>query len=210
LLASLFGIQPYESPHSFERFAVLHEEFLEDCEPEVLASYRQSIEELKSLGLTPTIINASRWHDSREIFAPIQASEAAKIHAGHFAHFEPSIRERLAWGASLRDEELASLRQRHVEFRSRMDALLDEHQLLLMPCAPVTKLEAGADHSQTRARLLRYTTPVSLAGMPVVTLPYLRNGQPAGGMQLVAARQADARLVALAARLGEDRRCATL
>jgi Asp-tRNA(Asn)/Glu-tRNA(Gln) amidotransferase A subunit family amidase len=87
-----------------------------------------------------------------------------------------------------------------------MDILLTKHQLLLMPCAPVVKLEAGADHSQTRTRLLRYTTPVSLAGMPAITLPYLKEGKPAGGMQLVAAHEDDARLLALAARLSAQRK----
>jgi aspartyl-tRNA(Asn)/glutamyl-tRNA(Gln) amidotransferase subunit A len=60
----------------------------------------------------------------------------------------------------------------------------------------VAKLPAGADHSQTRAQLLRYTTPFSLAGVPVVTVPC-----PAGGMQLAAARGADEGLLDFAAQL---------
>ena len=205
LLAAPFSIQSSKS-HGYTRFAVIHEAFLHDCDPEVLTSYQQSIEELQSLGLTSETIDVSWWHDSREIFAPIQASEAAKIHSGHFSHIDPFIRERLEWGASLTTEELASLRRRHSEFAHRMDVLLTEHQLLLMPCAPVPKLPAGADHSQTRTRLLRYTTPVSLAGMPAITLPYTRNNQPAGGMQLVAAHEDDLRLLALAAKIGASRR----
>ena len=86
-----------------------------------------------------------------------------------------------------------------------MDALLHEHELLLLPAAPVAKLVAGADHSQTRTRLLRYTTPASLSGMPAVTIPYLENERPAGGMQLVAAREDDARLLAIAASIGAAR-----
>ena len=209
LLASLFDIQVFGNTRLATGFAIIPESFLHDCEPEVLISYQQSIAELESIGLTVHTIDVSWWNDSREIFAPIQASEAARIHAGHFAHFEPSIRERLEWGASLTDAEIASLRTLHAEFKHRMDVLLTEHQLLLMPCAPVVKLPAGADHSQTRARLLRYTTPVSLAGMPALTIPYLRNNQPAGGMQLVAAHEDDARLLALAAKIGAARRTAS-
>ena len=67
--------------------------------------------------------------------------------------------------------KIASLRRRHAEFRARMDELFAEHQLLLLPCAPVARLAAGADHSQTRPRLLRYTTPFSLAGVPAVAIP---------------------------------------
>jgi aspartyl-tRNA(Asn)/glutamyl-tRNA(Gln) amidotransferase subunit A len=206
LLASLFGVKVYGNMRLPTGFAVVDEAILHDCEAEVLDSYRRSIEELESLGLTATTIDVSWWSDSREIFAPIQASEAARIHQGNYAHFEPSIRERLEWGASLSASEIAALRQRHAAFKHRMELLLTEHQLLLMPCAPVTKLPAGADHSQTRARLLRYTTPVSLAGMPAITIPYLNNGKPAGGMQLVAAHEDDARLLAIAEKLGAQRR----
>jgi Asp-tRNA(Asn)/Glu-tRNA(Gln) amidotransferase A subunit family amidase len=53
---------------------------------------------------------------------------------------------------------------------------------------------AGADHSTTRARILRYTSPMSLAGSPVVALP-----STAGGLQLVGRLGADAELLALSA-----------
>jgi len=66
---------------------------------------------------------------------------------------------------------------------------------LLLPASPVAHLDAGADHSQTRGRLLRYTTPFSLAGVPVVTLP-----RSVGGMQLAAARGADEALLKFVAR----------
>jgi aspartyl-tRNA(Asn)/glutamyl-tRNA(Gln) amidotransferase subunit A len=80
-----------------------------------------------------------------------------------------------------------------------MDALLVEHDYLILPCAPVSRLTVGADHSGARAQILRYTTPISLSGMPVIALPAAdRDG---AGVQLVAARGADAQLVAYAARL---------
>jgi len=208
LLGSIFGQTDAAGLERPKTFAVIADSFLEDCDPTVVASLRCCIGELEALGLTPTTVSVDWWSDSREIFAPIQASEAARYHRGHFAHFEPSIRERLEWGASLSFDAVAALRLRHAAFRDRMDALLAQHQLLLMPAAPVTKLAAGADHSQTRARLLRYTTPVSLAGMPAVTIPFLDQGRPAGGMQLVAAREDDARLLAIAAQLGANRKSA--
>jgi aspartyl-tRNA(Asn)/glutamyl-tRNA(Gln) amidotransferase subunit A len=81
-----------------------------------------------------------------------------------------------------------------------MDALLATHDLLLLPASPVSRLPAGADHSKTRSRLLRYTTPFSLAGVPVVTIPCAHSG-----MQLAAARGNDEALLRLAARLGASR-----
>jgi aspartyl-tRNA(Asn)/glutamyl-tRNA(Gln) amidotransferase subunit A len=155
-----------------------------------------TVRTLEALGLRGEQIDAGWWADSFEIFAPIQASEAARIHAGHFDCFEPAIRERLEWGASIGQAEIAALRQRHEAFRDRMDELLARHQLILLPALPVTRLAAGADHSKTRARLLRYTTPFSLAGVPVVTIPCA-----IGGMQLAAARGCDESLLQLAAQV---------
>ena len=125
-------------------------------------------------------IDPAWWMESVEIFAPLQASEAAEIHAGNFDRFEPAIRDRLKWGASLTPDEIAALRRRHVDFRARMDDLFAAHELILLPCAPVARLEAGADHSQTRPRLLRYTAPFSLAGMPASRHP-LRTRRHATG-----------------------------
>jgi Asp-tRNA(Asn)/Glu-tRNA(Gln) amidotransferase A subunit family amidase len=206
LLGSIFGPTDSSRVNLPTRFAVIDDAFLEDCEPEIVANLHNCVAELEALGLISTTVHIDWWSDSREIFAPIQASEAAQYHRGHFAHFEPSIRERLEWGASLSHDVVIALRQRHAAFRDRMDALLAEHELLLMPAAPVAKLPAGADHSQTRARLLRYTTPVSLSGMPAVTVPFLDAQRPSGGMQLAAAREDDTRLLAIAARLGLRRK----
>jgi aspartyl-tRNA(Asn)/glutamyl-tRNA(Gln) amidotransferase subunit A len=206
LLGSIFGPTEPSSTHTPKTFAIISNDFLHDCEPAVIESLRQCRAELEALGLESRTIDVAWWSDSREIFAPIQASEAARIHAGNYSHFEPSIRERLEWGASLSSGAIATLRQRHAAFRDRMDILLSQHQLLLMPASPVVQLTAGADHSQTRARLLRYTTPASLAGMPAVTIPFLAGSKPAGGMQLVAAREDDARLLALSAQLGTQRK----
>ena len=206
LLGSIFGPTDAIGLKLPTRFAVIDGAFLEDCEPEIVANLHRCVAELEALGLESTTVAIDWWSDSREIFAPIQASEAARYHHGHFAHFESSIRERLEWGASLSHDAVAALRQRHAAFSNRMDALLVEHELLLMPASPVAKLPAGTDHSQTRARLLRYTTPVSLAGMPAVTIPFLDNDRPSGGMQLAAAREDDARLLAIAAQLGQRRK----
>jgi Asp-tRNA(Asn)/Glu-tRNA(Gln) amidotransferase A subunit family amidase len=158
---------------------------------------------LEGLGLKGTHVDASWWAESFEIFAPIQAWEAARIHAGHFDRFEASIRERLGWGASIGEAEIGELRGRHAAFRDHLDALLATHEVLLLPAAPVARLAVGADHSKTRARLLRYTTPLSLAGVPAVTIPCA-----AGGVQMAAARGYDEGLLSLAARLGASRNAA--
>jgi aspartyl-tRNA(Asn)/glutamyl-tRNA(Gln) amidotransferase subunit A len=200
-LAEPFAVSKPAPIRAFTRFAFLDDTFLHDCEPAILDSFHQTIRDLEALGLEAHSINPEWWRESAEIFAPIQASEAARLHTGYFEHFEPAIRERLQWGASLTSEEVAALRKRHAEFRVRMDELFAQHELILLPSAPVVTLEAGTDHSKTRARLLRYTTPFSLAGVPTIAIPC-----PAGGMQLAAASDCDESLLGFAAKIGESRK----
>jgi aspartyl-tRNA(Asn)/glutamyl-tRNA(Gln) amidotransferase subunit A len=204
LLGGLLAPAERGRTEAYTRFAVVDDDFLDDCDPRIVACLYATVRELESLGLRVSRIDASWWADCFRILASIQAWEAARIHAGHFEQIESSIRERLEWGARIQPEEIAALGQRHQAFRERVDGLMAEHELLLLPASPLARLDAGVDHSQTRARILRYTAPFSLAGVPVVTIPC----NP-GGMQLAAARGFDRPLLDLAARLGASRKSNT-
>ena len=193
LAAALLDVPQVAAPRGVS-IAVVGEAFLHDCEPAVLAVYRARQQALQAGGATLHPFDPDFWTDAREIFLGIQGHEASALHQGHFDRFEPQIAERLAWGASLSSAVIEDLRTRHAAFRARMDALLAEHDFLLLPCAPMSALPAGADHSATRMKILRYTTPASLAGTPVVALT-----APGGGVQLIAARGSDAKLLAFAA-----------
>jgi aspartyl-tRNA(Asn)/glutamyl-tRNA(Gln) amidotransferase subunit A len=200
LLANLFAPPPTSPAVPFTRFAFVDDAFLDDCEPAIIASLHTTLRELEALGLTSTCIDVSWWADTFAILAPIQASEAARLHFRHFDHFEPSIRDRLKWGESLPDAEIVAFRQRHQAFRERMDEVFAQHQLVLLPASPVTRLPAGHDQTQTRPRLIRYTSPFSLTGSPVITIPCA-----AGGMQLSSAPGSDQSLLQLAATLAARR-----
>src|SRR6201999_1233095 len=143
---------------------------------------------LTTHGATLTSFDTAFWSDSSEIYSSIQASEAAVIHRGNFQHFEPVIAQRLAWGASFTPAQLDTFRQRLGRFRSQMSALFEGFDFLILPGAPVNKLYAGHDHTESRKSLLRYTTPASLSGLPVVILPGEHLDAPFGtGVQLLAA-----------------------
>ena len=183
------------------RIGVVDTAFLHDADPQVLQEFEAFQEELKDLGISVQSFDSGAWKGSFDIFAPIQASEAAAIHAGYFDHFEAAIAERLAWGASISEAELRRLRGRHEDFRQGFDHLFVSYDFLILPCAPVSSLAAGADHSETRKKILRYTSPASLAGTPVVAIPL-----DGAGVQLVGRHGGDAALMAFAAYLGEKRR----
>jgi Asp-tRNA(Asn)/Glu-tRNA(Gln) amidotransferase A subunit family amidase len=202
LAAALFGFVVPTAAATTVQIGVVPPEFLDDCEPVVTDCFTRWQERLQGLGAELVSIDSSFWDQAMEIYAPIQASEAAAIHlgatGGDFSPFERTIAERLRLGASLSGAEVQQFRKRHSAFRERMDLLLGAHDFLILPCAPVARLPAGADHTNSRKAILRYTTPFSLAGNPVVTLP----GEGGAGVQLAAARGGDAKLLAYAARLG--------
>jgi len=201
LADAIFDIAPVPSPTTI-RIGFVGEEFLHDCRPEVLDAYKASKTHLAQHGATLVPIDTAFWSDSIEIFSSIQASEAAAIHRGYYQHFEPAIAERLAWGASITESQLDAFRQRLEKFRLQMSALFQHVDLLVAPCAPVSRLLAGHDQSQTRNALLRYTTPASLAGLPAVVLPGEHIGAAFGtGIQLLAAPMQDASLLAFASTL---------
>jgi Asp-tRNA(Asn)/Glu-tRNA(Gln) amidotransferase A subunit family amidase len=201
LASAIFDIAPTTAPiHT--RIGYVGDDFLHDCETEVLDAFASWKQHLLQHGATLTPIDTTFWANSLEIFSHIQAGEAAAIHRGHYQHFEPPIAERLAWGASITAEQLDALHKRLNLFRTQMSLLFQRVDLLLVPCAPVSKLYAGHDQSQIRPTILRYTTPISLTGLPAVTLPGEHIGADFGtGMQLVAAPMQDASLLAFSATL---------
>jgi aspartyl-tRNA(Asn)/glutamyl-tRNA(Gln) amidotransferase subunit A len=199
LAEGLFGLHVPQETNLQVKIGAIAPEFLHDCDANVLSAFASCKQLLAAGGAEVQSFEAAYWDDALSIYAPIQASEAAAIHAhatgGNYCCFPAPINERLAWGASLGAEEVQRQRVRHAEFRDRVDALFQSFDFLILPCSPISKLEAGKDHTQTRPKILRYTTPLSLAGTPVITLPF-----PGGaGIQLAARRGEDANLLAYAA-----------
>jgi Asp-tRNA(Asn)/Glu-tRNA(Gln) amidotransferase A subunit family amidase len=195
--AALFGLPMVDAPSlSGLRVGVVGSEFLFDCEAEVVRELDRWMEVLENSGAVVKRFDAGMWGEAMEIFAPIQASEAAALHPEPRDIFEPAIAERLRWGAGISAAEVVALRGRLDDFRVRSEERLAEFDVLLMPSCPVTELCVGEDQSGARGKILRYTTPVSLLGWPTVTLPSRR-----GAPLLVGKMGSDAELLALSAKL---------
>lgn len=196
LAHALFGITIADLTER-PRVGLLSKHLMEDCDPSVLEAMATWVDRIARLGVHTEDFRPDFWTGAYDLYAPIQAHEASKMHAGFYDEFEPAIADRLRWGAAMQEREIMQLRVRHADFERRTDSLFANFDFLLMPAIPVTRLVAGEDQSATRPRILRYTTPASLAGLPAVVLP----ARPVG-MQLLAARGSDAGLLAFAHRLG--------
>jgi Asp-tRNA(Asn)/Glu-tRNA(Gln) amidotransferase A subunit family amidase len=196
LAKALFGLPEASINAGQASVSILSGSLLEDCDPSVLASMALWTERIVAAGAQAEYAQPDFWADAFAIYAPLQAAEAARLHAGFFDEFEPVVADRLRWGASLQTHELAEWRVRHHNFVQKTDALFARADFLLMPAVPIPRLIAGEEQTAVRPRILRYTTPGSLVGLPAVVLP----GRP--GLQLLAARGSDSRLLEFAARLG--------
>jgi aspartyl-tRNA(Asn)/glutamyl-tRNA(Gln) amidotransferase subunit A len=170
---------------------------VEDCDAVVRRSLEEWRERILCGGAELQAIQPDFWSEAWDIYAPLQAYEASQIHAGFYDEFEPVIAERLKWGASIDETEIRDLRQQQNVFVHRMQAVFSQVDFVLAPATPVSRLDAGADHTSSRARILRQTTPASLAGSPAIVLP-----SRDCGVQLLAARRNDRVLLQYAAQLG--------
>jgi aspartyl-tRNA(Asn)/glutamyl-tRNA(Gln) amidotransferase subunit A len=196
LAEALFGIAPAAPATRPVTVACLRGGLMDECDPSVAASMSEWEERMRRAGVRVQTFHADFWQKAFDIYAPIQAHEASAIHTGFYDEFEPAIADRLRWGASISHAELVQWRDRHKDFNRQTDALFEQADFLLLPAVPVPRLPADADHAATRPRILRYTTPASLAGLPAVVLP-----ASVAGMQLLAPRGSDAALLAFAAGL---------
>jgi Asp-tRNA(Asn)/Glu-tRNA(Gln) amidotransferase A subunit family amidase len=197
LARALFDLPVTEIvPEQPVRVGVVTGDLLGDCDGAVVESMTAWTERILREGAQAEALQPDFWANAFEIYAPLQAVEAARLHAGFFDEFEPAIADRLRWGASMQPVEIDEWKTRHRALVRKTEALFSRVEFLLMPAVPLSQLAAGSDLFGARPRILRYTTPGSLAGLPAVVLP----GKP--GVQLLAARGNDRQLLDFAARLG--------
>jgi len=141
-------------------------------------------------------------------FQAFRILQGAEIHAqlGEWVarvkpKFGPGVKERIDWTATIKPAEIAQALAMRDAARSRMDALLADNAVLLLPTvpdiAPLLNIPAAV-LDDFRAKAMSLLCIAGLAGLPQVNLPLATlNGCPLG-LSLLAARGNDALLLQLA------------
>src|SRR5262249_14314480 len=159
----LFALEVPEKADGNVHIGMISRSFAGDCDAPVAAAIERCKELFLSGGAKVGTFEADDWEEAISIYAPIQGYEAAKIHraatGGASSCSPPRTAELLARGAAVTEEELQKRRQRHADFRARVDAWFSKYDFLSLPCASMSRLEAGGDHAETRMKILRYTVP---------------------------------------------------
>ena len=113
----------------------------------------------------------------------------------------PGVKERIEWTATITSAEVAQAQRVRDAARARMDALLADNAVLLLPTLPDIAPLLNTPPAQLddfRARAMSLLCIAGLAGLPQVSLPLATLSGCPLGVSLVAGRGNDAMLLALA------------
>lgn len=133
------------------------------------------------------------WAKAVDAYVTVVTFEAFKIHERWLEPFrnryDPGIWQRFVNAG--RNTTPAQLTDAHATFaavRASFAALFREHDFLVLPCAPVPALTKAQCTPETRRALLTFTSPASLAGLPVLTIPVPLASGLTAGLQVIAPR----------------------
>jgi aspartyl-tRNA(Asn)/glutamyl-tRNA(Gln) amidotransferase subunit A len=180
---------------------------LQDSEPEVLSSFNEALELLRSSGAE---ISSCGEPDELDLGnANAAGLVASRCEAAAF-HRSRGIDRKLLW-AETRDQlnaadnvlatDYIDCQRFRSQLRDRMLGLFEEYDVLAMPTTPVTAplVERAEEYLLT---LSRNAIPWSLLGFPALSVPSpTSSGQLPVGFQLVARPHAEEVLVVIGSRL---------
>lgn len=114
------------------------------------------------------------------------------------------VRKRLEGARSVTDADIVEAEDIRARFTAEIDALLERFDMLLTPALPLPPpLLSEANDPAKVLTLTQYLRPFNLSGHPALVLPAATSDGLPSGIQLVAPKSADARLIAMARRLIE-------
>jgi len=122
-------------------------------------------------------------------YSVIVAREALAVHSGFLEHhaddYDPAVLARLRRAAELTDSDEAAARATMAAVRALMLEVVAETGFIVMPVSPVPALTKKQCDPSHRERILRLNVPVSLAGLPALTIPVPLPGGLSGGLQVI-------------------------
>ena len=195
------------------RLGLPRDYFLERIDGEVRELVEAAAEKFASLGARVEEVSLPRLVDAVDPATNLIVAEASYYHEsqGYFparaAEYGEDVRSHLEFGHQLLALDYVRGVAARREVIEDFQAAFERVDVILAPTSPITAPPvgekqvrvAGERESSTRAELLRLTRPANITGMPALSIPcgFTHAGLPVG-MQLMAPRWAEARLLAIA------------
>ncbi len=157
-------------------------------------------------------VDLAHARQAREAAFLITAAEAGELHAAclreRAADYDPATRDRLIAGALMPAAWYVRAQRFRSFFKAEIAAAFANHDVLIAAATPYpataigqrTIVIDGVD-TEIRPNVGVFTQPISLAGVPVVTVPVVEPGALPVGVQLIGRPGSESLLLALAEEL---------
>ncbi len=130
--------------------------------------------------------------EAPKAFGALRGPEAWAVHAGWAERrkdaYDPVVFARLMAGREVTAEARAAALGVRGRLIAAFDAVWEKYDFLVLPATPCVAPVKVDCTQATRDRIFELTTPVSLAGLPVLTFPVMLGGGFSTGLQIVAPR----------------------
>lgn len=195
------------------RRALIADDAFALVEPKVTEALQGAVAQVATvLGAAQHVTVSAEGLDAwMDIFRIVQGSEIWANHGAWIETTKPgigrAIRERLDWAAQLAPAAIAAAREGHKAARARLEALLGEGDVLVLPTSPRIAPLKGTEHLALEVTF-RYQAMCllcisGLGGLPQISLPLATlEGCPLG-LSIIGRRGSDRALLALARSLTE-------
>jgi AtzE family amidohydrolase len=158
---------------------------------------------------TSEVIALAHARQAREAAFVITAGEAGALHAARLRtsadDYDPATRDRLIAGALMPADWYVRAQRFRSFFRAEIAAAFAAYDVLLAPATPYPATPIGARtiaidgvETEIRPNVGVFTQPITLAGVPVVTVPVVAPNALPVGVQLIGRPGSEALLLALA------------
>jgi aspartyl-tRNA(Asn)/glutamyl-tRNA(Gln) amidotransferase subunit A len=158
------------------------------------------------------VVELPHARQAREAAFVITAAEAGELHAARLrrraADYDPATRDRLIAGALMPAEWYVRAQRFRSFFRAEMAAAFAGYDVLVAAATPYPATAIGQRtividgiETEIRPNVGVFTQPVTLAGVPVVTVPIVERGALPLGVQLIGRPGSESLLLAVAEHL---------
>jgi len=190
------------------RIAIADDYFTQGAAPEALATVEQVAQKL-GVHIRITLPETQR---ARAAAYLITASEGSNLHLTDLQTqpqaFDPATRDRFLAGALIPASWYLQAQRFRTWYRDQVRAIFEDIDIILAPATPCVAPHLGQATMMledkevlTRPNLGLFTQPLSLIGLPVLSVPVYRLGLLPLGVQLVAAPYKEALILRVAAAL---------
>jgi aspartyl-tRNA(Asn)/glutamyl-tRNA(Gln) amidotransferase subunit A len=182
------------------RIGILNEQDMADVEPDILRAYRETADQLVSLGADLVEFTIGRsFEEFAEKNGVIIGYEGWQMHGDRINAspevMDPNVLARFRAGERVTSGEYdATLFERHHD-RGKMLDRLSEIDVLLTPATPITAVEVD-DVDETSLLISRFTRPINYLGLCALAVPcgLDSNGLPVS-VQIVGSPGSEATLI---------------